>query len=212
MPIFTETIFFDFDGVLVDSVDIKKHAFKNLFERFGQELSDQLVAYHQKYGGISRVKKIQYFFEHLLKQPLSRIELDIWCSRFSEKVKDAVINAPWIPGAENFLKKYIGKIPMYIISGTPHSELTEIVLARNMTHYLEGVYGSPTPKTEHVLNIIDQKNLSRKSCYFIGDAMTDYNTALETGLNFIGIQGENKFPEDTSVFQDCNNLDQYIFH
>jgi len=34
-----EAIFFDFDGVIVDSVPIKKEAFRKLFKDFDQNLS-----------------------------------------------------------------------------------------------------------------------------------------------------------------------------
>ncbi|MBT4528040.1 MAG: hypothetical protein HOC24_15955 [Deltaproteobacteria bacterium] len=53
--------------------------------------------------------------------------------------------------------------------------------------------------------------MNHKRCCFIGDAMTDYYAALDTGLNFIGIQGENSFPDDVVVLPDCTNLEQHIF-
>jgi phosphoglycolate phosphatase-like HAD superfamily hydrolase len=207
---YPEALFFDFDGVLVDSISIKKGAFRNLFEDYDRKLVDKIVAHHVKNGGISRIEKIQYFFKHMLKRPLSKERLKALALRYSEYVKGAVIKAPWISGAENFLKKYEGKIPMYIVSGTPQSELVDIVIQRKMDRYFVNIFGSPTLKTTHVLNIIDQKNLNNKRCYFIGDAMTDYNAAQGTGLNFIGIQGDNSFPAGTISLPDCTNLEQYI--
>jgi len=37
-----KTIFFDFDGVIADSVDIKTKAFAKLFKRYGDEIVKKL--------------------------------------------------------------------------------------------------------------------------------------------------------------------------
>jgi beta-phosphoglucomutase-like phosphatase (HAD superfamily) len=88
---YPEALFFDFDGVLVDSVSIKKEAFRKLFEDYDRKLVDELVAYHFKNGGISRVKKIQIFFKQILKKPLSEERFKELSLRFSNYVKAAVI-------------------------------------------------------------------------------------------------------------------------
>ncbi len=38
-----KTVFFDFDGVLVDSVNIKTKAFAKLFDPYGQEIEAKVV-------------------------------------------------------------------------------------------------------------------------------------------------------------------------
>jgi beta-phosphoglucomutase-like phosphatase (HAD superfamily) len=40
---YPEAIFFDFDGVIIDSVPIKKEAFRKLFKGFGQDLAPPLL-------------------------------------------------------------------------------------------------------------------------------------------------------------------------
>ena len=40
------SIVFDFDGVLVDSVNIKTEAFARLFDHEGPEVLEKVVAYH----------------------------------------------------------------------------------------------------------------------------------------------------------------------
>lgn len=212
MCVYPEAIFFDFDGVIIDSVSIKKEAFRKLFKDFDQGLVEKVVAYHVRHGGISRVKKIQYFFEQVLKKPLSAEALKEWSLRFSELVTGPVIKAPWIPGVENFLKKFENKITMFVVSGTPQAEMVEIVSKRNIRHYFTEVFGSPTLKPTHVRNMMKQYHLNHQRCYFIGDAMTDYQAALDTGLNFIGIQGDNSFPEGTLVLPDCRCLEQNILY
>ena len=47
-------IFFDFDGVIVESVDIKTKAFAMLFEHEGRDIANRVIDYHLKNSGVSR--------------------------------------------------------------------------------------------------------------------------------------------------------------
>ena len=55
-----EAIFFDFDGVLVESVDIKTTAFARLYAGHGEPVADAVVAYHRQNMGTSRFVKFRY--------------------------------------------------------------------------------------------------------------------------------------------------------
>jgi beta-phosphoglucomutase-like phosphatase (HAD superfamily) len=78
--------FFDFDGVILDSVNVKSEAFATLFREFGADIEEKVVAYHLRYGGVSRVEKFRYYYRELLMQPLDDAELKRLCARFSELV------------------------------------------------------------------------------------------------------------------------------
>ena len=49
-----KAIIFDFDGVIVESLDIKTGAFKKLYEVFSEEIATKVVNHHLINGGISR--------------------------------------------------------------------------------------------------------------------------------------------------------------
>lgn len=62
----TEAVIFDFDGVIVESADIKTEAFIALYKEHGAQAVAAAVAHHQANGGISRRKKIRHIHrEHL---------------------------------------------------------------------------------------------------------------------------------------------------
>ena len=63
-----DTIIFDFDGVIVDSKEIRIRGFKNIFDEFSESLVKSLIDYHNKNGGISRYEKIEWFYKNLLKK------------------------------------------------------------------------------------------------------------------------------------------------
>ena len=58
-----DTIFWDFDGVIKDSVEVKTNAFKSLFEDFDPDLLDQIVEHHENNTGISRFEKIPMYLD-----------------------------------------------------------------------------------------------------------------------------------------------------
>ena len=203
-------IFFDFDGVLVDSTRIKTNAYRTLFEYAENEDVEKIVAYHQQHGGISRVDKIIYAHEHILGTPHSADLIQRDTAHYSKLVFDAVVATPWIPGAEEFVLKYHQVVPMYVISGTPENELRAVMRERGMDRYFSEILGSPTKKPKHIRSLASKYGLDTADCVFVGDALTDYHAAKETGMNFIGIRSEVDFPAGTIVLPDCRALSEAI--
>ncbi len=178
-------VIFDFDGVLAESVGIKTEAFRRLFEKEGTEAVNKIVAYHLEHGGVSRFEKFRHIYGEILKRPLSDEEFDRLCREFEGLVLEGVIRAPEVNGSAECLRKLKGKAKLFIVSGTPEEEIRHIAEARGTAHYFDAIYGSPRTKTELVREILSKKGLSPNEVVFVGDAMTDYNAAMETGVGFI---------------------------
>ncbi len=122
-----KAIIFDFDGVILDSVDIKTKAFERLFEPFGRQIQDKVVKYHLDNGGISRFDKINFFYREYLNRPITNKELDEKCLEFSSLVLDGVLNANWIHGAKEFIIRYNKFYEFFVASATPEPELKKII-------------------------------------------------------------------------------------
>ena len=56
-----QAIIFDFDGVVVESGDIKTQAFANLYRTHGEAIMAEVARYHRLNGGMSRYQKFHYF-------------------------------------------------------------------------------------------------------------------------------------------------------
>lgn len=201
-----QAIFFDFDGVLVDSTSTKTEAFRILFREYDDKTIQEIVDYHHQHGGISRVVKIEYAHRHIIGKPLQGDTLARWAAAYRELVVERVVNVDWIAGARQSLERLHGKVPMFVISGTPEEELVEIIDRRQITFYFQEILGSPTQKPTHIRYLLDKYSLTPDRCVFVGDALTDYYAAQETGLRFIGIEGEVSFPTGTTVLPNCNLL------
>ncbi|MDD5437468.1 MAG: HAD hydrolase-like protein, partial [Candidatus Omnitrophica bacterium] len=64
-------IIFDFDGVLVESVDLKTGAFAKLFAAEGEDVVRKVVEYHLGNTGVSRFDKFRYIYKNILNRELS---------------------------------------------------------------------------------------------------------------------------------------------
>ena len=64
-------VVFDFDGVLVESIETKTNAYACLFECEGEEIVRRVVEYHLKHGGVSRFEKFKFIYREILCRPLS---------------------------------------------------------------------------------------------------------------------------------------------
>lgn len=207
-----EAILFDFDGVLVDSIDIKTRAFADLFAKEADHLP-AIVALHLRHGGLSRKRKLRMIHRDILRRPLTGADENQLAEQFATLVKEKVIAAPALPGVEEFLETWHAKRALFIVSGTPEEELTAIVSARGWERYFSKVHGSPRLKEEIINNILTHHALSAQNAVFIGDAMTDYDAAIATGLAFIGVKRKGEvspFPVGTIEIEDLTRLENVL--
>ncbi len=178
-----QAAFLDFDGVILESIEVKAWAFKKLFEEYPQQV-DKIVSYHMENGGISRFVKIKYIYEKILKQPLSEERFQRLCQKYSDLVFERVLQCEFVKGAKKFLDKHYRQIPLFIVSGTPQEEIREIVERKGLSRYFQGVFGSPNSKDYWVSKILSESQFLGRQTIFIGDAKSDYEAAKHGGCIF----------------------------
>lgn len=186
-----DAIFFDFDGVLVDSNEIKNDAFlKSLDElSIASDVRESFMSYHRTNLGMGRMHKFRFLFMNLLNLPEIKVDEEVkkLSNRYAELVKDAVVGAPEIPGATRFLERAASRKPCFLITGTPQNEAFEICDRRGIRAYFKEICGSPTNKEFHIERISNRYPLNLGRCLFIGDALGDYLAADRFGIQFISI-------------------------
>lgn len=198
-----EAVFFDFDGVILDSVEVKTKAFARMFRQYGPEVEKSVVEYHLNNGGVSRFDKFRYYYEKLLKKTVDEETIKRLSEEFSKLVIDEVLTSPFMPGAKESLESLGEKgIPCYIVSATPHEEINLIAEKKKLKRYFRGIHGAPRKKWEICREIINREQYNPQNCLFIGDAMSDYDAACKNEIYFIGIVkggGHSPFPDGTPV-------------
>ena len=180
-----KAIFFDFDGVIVESVDIKTAAFGKLFEQEGKDISERVVKYHLANTGVSRFDKFRFVYKKFLKRELDDAKFRLLCNEFSRLVTEEVIKAPYVKGAPEFLKKHFTDYIFFVVSATPQKEIEEIMAKRGIGHIFKKIYGSPTEKYLAVEDALMTYEIKPEEAVYIGDALSDYKAAKDNGISFV---------------------------
>lgn len=204
-----KAIFFDFDGTLIESINIKTEAFAELFKNYPNRVVEKIVAYHKKNGGMSRYDKFEYIYKQILKKSLSEKEKKELGETFSELVLEKILICPKVSGVGKFFEKCSKKIEMYVLSATPEEELRFILKKIGMDQYFRGAYGAPNKKEAILMNFLKETGYGLEEVLLIGDSINDFNAAKKTGILFIGreIPGEaNPFPKGTKSIKDLKDL------
>jgi phosphoglycolate phosphatase-like HAD superfamily hydrolase len=199
-----DCVFFDFDGVIADSVDAKIHAFGQLYSGFGEDVRRAVEAYQRAVPGETRYEKIPKFHREHLGITLSAEEVETWCARLSDLVLDAVVDSPLLPDVIDVLELLRGAgIPSHIVSGTPHDELAIILRRKGLSHYFRSAEGAPRRKETIVDGLLERYRLDPARCLFVGDAMTDHRCATACAIPFLGraAPAASPFPAGTRVVE-----------
>lgn len=207
-----DAIVFDFDGVLVESVDVKTRAFAALYAPYGAAVVEQVVAWHLAHGGVSRFEKFRHFHRAFLGRTLAPAEEAGLGGRFSALVEEAVIAAAWVSGARDFLEGWHARLPLFVASGTPEEELLRIVARRGMARYFAGVAGAPRKKGAILRDFLGRSGAAPERVLMVGDAMTDFDGAAEAGVPFLGIApaAANPFPAGVPLLPDLTGLAAFL--
>jgi len=196
-------IIFDFDGVICDSVNVKTEAFKLMYSQYGKEVVEKVEEYHNEHGGISRYEKFRHFHKEFLGIELNDDDIFRMAEVFSSIVLQKVIDSNYIPGVIKFIKSRYKNTDLFICTGTPETEILEILERKKIKKYFKGIYGSPKSKVEIINLIINNFKITSRQLEFYGDAMTDYKAANITKVKFIGVLNKTtSFPLETTVIKN----------
>ena len=180
-----KAVIFDFDGVILESSNIKTEAFLELFDDYPQH-RDAILKHHVENVGISRYRKFEWIHSELLKTELSEHDRDRLGIEFSEIVLDRILSCDFVPGARELLERLHPLARLFVASGTPQEELEHIVRERGLEPFFTEVWGTPSQKPEIIRSIMSRFELQRHEVVFVGDGMSDYAAASEVGIRFIG--------------------------
>ncbi len=179
-----KVIFWDFDGVIKDSVSVKVESFCKLFESYGTDIVDKIRVHNQNNGGMSRFEKFPIYL-NWVGEKVSDNRIKDLNQQFSQLVLDAVINSEWIPGVESYLRNNYFNQTFVLVSATPLTELRIILENLDLTNIFKLVYGSPTSKEASILSALDILGIPFGDTVMIGDSMADKNAADFCKIPFI---------------------------
>lgn len=177
-------IFWDFDGIIKDSVPAKAYAFEYLFSDCDEEVLGQIREHHLKFSGVSRFKKIPIYLNFA---GISSSDLIIkkYSEKFSSIVKDFVIDSPWVPGVIDYLESHHSRQKFILVTATPKIEIDEILMELKISDFFIEVFGSPISKVNALALGIEKFKYELNETIMIGDSLCDYNAAIDNNVPFL---------------------------
>jgi phosphoglycolate phosphatase-like HAD superfamily hydrolase len=178
-------VVFDFDGVVLESADVKTDAFVELFAHLPAAQVEEVRRHHLANLGISRFVKFAWIYRELLGRELGDDESRALGERFSALALDKILACPFVPGAERALAELGARLPLFVASGTPQSELELVIERRALAGHFREVWGSPTEKPAILGDLMQRHGLAPSEVLFVGDGMSDFKAARTAGVEFL---------------------------
>jgi phosphoglycolate phosphatase-like HAD superfamily hydrolase len=177
-------IFWDFDGVVKNSIEVKAEAFAKLFEMFGETIVSRVREHHLANGGMSRFDKLPIYLGWAGIEP-SESRVRDYCEQFGKLVLQGVIDSSWVGGSEAYLRSNTYQQTFVLVSATPQDELQKILSALNLATCFTRIFGAPTRKHDAIQQTLATSNLDPHDCLMIGDARADLEAAAANQVPFL---------------------------
>lgn len=191
-------LFFDCDGVILNSNKIKTNAFYKIASKFGESAAKRLVNYHIQNGGVSRYKKIEFFQKVIIKNDDQRLYKKL-VKDYGEIVRQDLLQTDVSKGIFK-IKEYFPKSSLVVVSGSDQNELRWVFNKIGIDYIFNmGIFGSPDSK-EEILNKLFRKSIKYESGLFFGDSKYDYHVSSLFNLDFVFL----------SEWTDLTNWRKYI--
>jgi phosphoglycolate phosphatase-like HAD superfamily hydrolase len=177
-------VFWDFDGVVKDSIGAKTEGFRWLVRSAGPKVCNRVQRHHESNGGVSRYDKIPLYLKWA-DMPTNATTVRRACVEFSEYVTDAVINSPWVPGVADYLRSNLGSQVFILVTATPSEEIIRILDQLTLLPCFSDVFGAPTLKGDAVAFSLDHHQIASDRAVFVGDSVTDHEAATSNCVPFL---------------------------
>jgi phosphoglycolate phosphatase-like HAD superfamily hydrolase len=182
-----QTILWDFDGVILDSVQIRNEGYWHVLKKYPEAEVKKLIEFQNENGGLSRYVKFRYFYEEILGKEISDKKVNEFAEEFSVYMKKKLADPNLlITDTTDFIRANQGAFSMHIVSGSDQSELRYLCRELKIDTCFKSIFGSPTPKITLVENIMNTEKYHPDHTALIGDSINDYDAAVKNNITFYG--------------------------
>ena len=177
-------IFWDFDGVIKDSVSAKAEALERLFSSYGTPLAKKVRLHHEANGGMSRYEKMPLYLAWA-GEAAGEKQVREFCDRFGALARQSVLDAPWVPGVREYLDANYARQDFALVTAAPLEECRQILETLDIARCFREVHGAPKPKTEAVADILRRWDCRPEKALVVGDSEADLAAAEANGVAFL---------------------------
>ena len=190
-------VLFDWDGTLVDSLDIKVHNAGRLFARRLGLDSQSVEASYRRHSGVPRHKLFEAICRENGLASLSPARFNRLSERFSE-MNLAALSDPHTPGlAPEQTPATLRALQargcrMYVSSSSVEKELELLAHGLGLRDYFDGILGSRPgfgKGPQHVAYVLEETSAKHEQIVMVGDDVTDVRLGQEAGVLTIAKTG-----------------------
>lgn len=197
-----QTLVMDFDGVILESNEVKSEVFAELFARY-PEHEAEMTRFHQENAWRSRFDKLNHLVFDLMGRPHDVALRDALERDFSRLTRERLLETAFVPGAWDFLAEFAARVPIHLASITPIADLDWIVERRGLRPYFRAMHGfPPTTKAAAMTEILRHAGHPASAMVMIGDAPGDLASAREVGAGFLWRRSRIPFDRPPAIGYD----------
>lgn len=187
-----KNIIFDFDGVIIDSMDVRASGVSGVFSHYDKNLVDKFIEYYRYNAGLSKFIKIKYFYNEILGKDISDEKINEYSNQLSNIMKEKLVSKEiLIDDTFEFIKNNYRKFNFHIASGSEEVELRFLCDKLEISQYFKCINGAPLHKNDLVNKIIEENNYKREETIIIGDSINDFDAAEINNIGFVGYNNLN---------------------
>jgi len=201
-------VLWDFDGVIINSDEIRMKGFVHALRKYKEDDIDKLISYHKANGGLSRYNKFEYFFSKILEVTVEQSHINKLCSDYTEIMLKNLGNKDLlIKDSIDFIEQKRNEKDMILVSASDGIELNKLCKKLKIDHYFSMILGSPKPKDENLRDLVKTKRIDPAMSIYIGDSINDKQAAEENSIKFFGYNNRELLKSSKNyiyTFQEFN--------
>ncbi|WP_252228861.1 MULTISPECIES: HAD hydrolase-like protein [unclassified Clostridium] len=187
-----KNIIFDFDGVIIDSMSIRADGVRKIFNKYDKNDVEYFVEYYKYNAGLSKFKKIKYFYNEILNKEISEEKINYYSGRLTLIMRKKLISKDiLIKDTLNFIAKNFKNYNFHIASGSEQNELLFLCNKLEIGKYFKSIKGAPIHKNDLVKMIIDENEYNLPETLMIGDSINDFDAAKLNNIYFGGYNNKD---------------------
>lgn len=184
-------VFFDCDGVLLDSNGVKLAAVDHALAQYSPTLRERCKDSFRLNFGRPRHWHFEAF-ERVIAPggPAAEDFVATSVGRYENYLRTHYRTSPLVAGAKELLALLAeqGVICM-VVSGGKEDEITEALGVNGIDRYMTRIIGSPMAKTAAISALLVQHDCAASQALFFGDAIADAEAAIACEVPFIFVSG-----------------------